>query len=147
MKQTEKIPELIKRIYEIVNELEELFPGRPFTPDGHMIGSIGEVLVAEYYDLELLPPSYQGHDARDKQGRLVQIKATQGNSIALRSEPDRLIIIKLLKDGSFENIYDGDGKIVWENAGKMQSNGQRRISINKIKGIKDERDKKGESGL
>lgn len=140
MKQTEKIPELIKRIYEIVNELEELFPGRPFTPDGHMVGSIGEVLAAEYFDLELLPPSYQGHDARDKKGRLVQIKATQGNSIALRSEPDRLIIIKLLKDGSFEKIYDGDGKIVWENAGKMQSNGQRRISLSKIRGISYERD-------
>lgn len=135
MKQTEKIPELIKRIYEIVNELEELFPGRPFTPDGHMVGSIGEVLAAEYYDLDLLPPSYQGHDARDKQGRLVQIKATQGNSIALRSEPERLIILKILKDGSFEKIYDGDGKIIWESAGLMQSNGQRRISLSKIRGL------------
>jgi len=133
MKQTDKIPKLIKRIYEIVNELEELFPGRPFTPDGHMVGSIGEVLAAENFDLELLPPSFKGHDAKDMQGRLVQIKATQGNSIALRSEPDRLIIIKILKDGSFEKIYDGDGKIVWESAGLMQSNGQRRISLSKIK--------------
>lgn len=135
MKQTDKIPELIKRIYEIVNELEGLFPGRPFTPDGHMVGSIGEVLAAENFDLELLPPSFQGHDAKDKEGRLVQIKATQGDSIALRSEPDRLIILKIFKDCSFEKIYDGDGKIIWESAGKMQSNGQRRISINKIKNL------------
>jgi len=142
MKQTDKIPELIKRIYEIVNELEVLFPGRPFTPDGHMVGSIGEVLAAENFNLELLPPSFKGHDAKDKQGRLVQIKATQGNAISLRSEPERLIIIKLLKDGSFEKIYDGDGKIIWESAGKMQSNGQRRISFNKLKGIINERDKK-----
>jgi hypothetical protein len=132
MNQTDKIPDLIKRIYEIVNELEELFPGRPFTPDGHMVGSIGEVLAAEHFDLELLPCSYKGHDARDKQGRYVEIKATQGNSISLRSKPERLIIIKLLKDGSFEKIYDGDGKIVWDNSGKMQSNGQKRISLNKI---------------
>jgi len=135
MNKTDKIPELIKRIYEIVNELEELFPGRPFTPDGHMVGSIGEVLAAENFDLELLPPSFQGHDAKDKQGRLVQIKATQGDSIALRSEPERLIILKLLKDGSFEKIYDGDGKIIWESAGRMQSNGQRRISLSKIRGL------------
>ena len=135
MNQTEKIPELVKRIYEIVNELEELFPGRPFTPDGHMVGSIGEVLAAEYFDLELLPCSFKGHDARDKQGRLVEIKTTQGGSISLRSEPERLIVIKLLKDGNFEKIYDGDGKIIWESAGLMQSNGQRRISLSKIRGL------------
>jgi len=135
MKQIDKIPELIKKIYEIVNELEGLFPGRPFTPDGHMVGSIGEVLAAEHFDLELLPPSFQGHDAKDKEGRLVQIKATQGDSIALRSEPDRLIILKIFKDGSFEKNYDGDGKIIWESAGKMQSNGQRRISLSKIRGL------------
>ena len=133
MKQIDRIPELVKRIYEIVNELEELFPGRPFTPDGHMVGSIGEVLAAENFDLELLPPSFKGHDARDQQGRLVQIKATQGASISLRSEPERLIILKLHKDGSFEKIYYGEGGIIWENAGKMQSNGkQRRISLSKI---------------
>ena len=147
MGKTEIIPELVKKIYSIVNELEELFPGRPFTPDGHMIGSIGEVLVAEHFDLELLPPSYKGHDARDKLGRLVQIKATQGNSIALRSEPERLIVIKLMNDGSFEKIFDGEGKIVWNNAGTMQSNGQRRISLSKLKGLRDERNKKGESRL
>jgi hypothetical protein len=135
MNQTDKIPDLIKRIYEIVNELEELFPGRPFTPDGHMVGSIGEVLAAEHFDLELLPCSFKGHDARDKQGRLVEIKATQGGSISLRSEPERLIVIKLLKEGSFKKIYDGDGKIVWESAGLMQSNGQRRISLSKIRGL------------
>lgn len=132
---TEKIPELVKRIYAIVNELEELFPGRPFTPDGHMVGSIGEVLVAEYFDLELLPCSFKGHDAKDKQGRYVEIKATQGEAISLRSEPDRLIVIKLLKDGSFEKFYDGDGKIVWNSAGILQSNGQRRISLSKIRGL------------
>jgi|SRR5690606_5301547 len=136
MKQTDKIPELIKRIYEIVNELETLFPGRHFTPDGHMVGSIGEVLAAEHFNLELLPASFQGHDAKDKDGRFVQIKATQGNSVALRSEPDRLIILKLKKDGNFEIVYDGDGKIVWENCGSVQSNGQRRISLTKLRSLK-----------
>ena len=77
--------------------MEELFPGRPFTPDGHMVGSIGEVLAAEYFDLELLPSSFKGHDARDKQGRFVEIKATQGDAISLRSEPERLISYKIIK--------------------------------------------------
>lgn len=39
------IRSLVQRLYRITSELEELYPGRHFTPDGHMVGSIGEVLV------------------------------------------------------------------------------------------------------
>jgi len=31
----ERVPDLVGRLYEIVSELEGLFPGRHFTPDGH----------------------------------------------------------------------------------------------------------------
>ena len=99
MKNIEQIPNLIQELYKIVGRLEELFPGRPFTPDGHMVGSLGEVIVAHYYNLDLEKPSVEGYDAVDALGRKVQIKATQGNSIALRSEPEWLIVIKILKTG------------------------------------------------
>ncbi|MGL5504982.1 MAG: DUF6998 domain-containing protein, partial [Aeromonas veronii] len=36
---------LVQQLYSTVEELEEMFPGRLFTPDGHMVGSIGECLV------------------------------------------------------------------------------------------------------
>jgi hypothetical protein len=127
------IPELVKRLYGIVNELESHFPGRKFTPDGHLIGSIGEVLVAEKYNLDLLPNSAKTHDAVDKDGRLIQIKATQGVSIGISSEPDWLIVVKINKEGVAQEVYFGLGKPVWENAGKMQKNGQRRISLNKLR--------------
>jgi hypothetical protein len=38
-----QLPEAVSRIYEAVEELKREFPGRPFTPDGHLVGSIGEV--------------------------------------------------------------------------------------------------------
>ena len=41
----------IKALYEISQELEALFPGRHYTPDGHMIGSIGEALAASYTNI------------------------------------------------------------------------------------------------
>lgn len=66
----------IREIYKIANELEEMYPGRHFTPDGHMIGSIGEVIAAEEYDLELFEASHPVHDAKTKDGKQVQIKAT-----------------------------------------------------------------------
>jgi hypothetical protein len=46
MKSVQEIPKLIKELYGIVDSLEALFPGRHFTPDGHLVGSIGEVLAA-----------------------------------------------------------------------------------------------------
>ncbi|MEY3457412.1 MAG: hypothetical protein RL215_569 [Planctomycetota bacterium] len=37
-----RFPQLLRDIYAAVDELERMFPGRHFTPDGHMVGSIGE---------------------------------------------------------------------------------------------------------
>ncbi len=41
-----EIPSIVQEPYSIVDRLEELFPGRRFTTDGHLVGSIGEVLAA-----------------------------------------------------------------------------------------------------
>jgi len=37
----------VAKIYEAVEELRQEFPGRPFTPDGHLVGSIGEVIASK----------------------------------------------------------------------------------------------------
>ena len=123
----------IKELYKITNELESKYPGRKFTIDGHLVGSIGEVIVAENYGLSLLPNSAKTHDAVSKDGKRIQIKATQVKNISISSEPDFVIVIQLKLDGSWIEIYNGPGKIVWDNAGKMQKNGQRPISIHRLK--------------
>jgi hypothetical protein len=38
-----RIPELMEKLYRVGDELEDLFPGRPFTPDGHLVGSHAEI--------------------------------------------------------------------------------------------------------
>jgi hypothetical protein len=91
------VPGLVKDLYAVVARLESLFPGRRFTLDGHLVGSIGEVLAAARYGLELLPPSTKRHDARARDGRLVQVKATQTNSMGLRSKAQHLSPAALLK--------------------------------------------------
>lgn len=123
----------IKALYEISHDLEELFPGRHYTPDGHMIGSIGEALAASYYNLELFPASEKTHDAKAPDGRLVQIKASQINRVALSSEPEWLLVLKIHKDGTFSEEYNGPGKLAWEHCGKLQKNGQRPISLAKLR--------------
>ena len=130
---TEEIPRLVRQLYEVVRQLESLFPGRRFTPDGHLIGSIGEVLAAHYYGLDLYPGSEPKHDATAKDGRRVQIKATQGTGVGLRSEPETLLVIKLERDGTFDEVFNGPGGIAWEATGPEQKNGQSPISLSKLR--------------
>ena len=129
------ITEIIQDLFETVRELEQRYSGRKFSIDGHLLGSLGEVIAAEHYGVTLLPNSYEKHDAKDKQGRMVQIKATQINRIAISSEPDYLIVIQITPDGNWSEIYNGAGSRVWNNAGKMQKNGQRPISIAKLRAL------------
>lgn len=136
------ISDRIKALYAITNELEAKYSGRKFTPDGHLVGSIVEILVAEHYGLTLLPNSSETHDAVDQNGTLVQIKATQINRISISSEPEHLIVIRIYQDGSWEEIYNGPGYLAWSNAGKMQKNGQRPISLSKLKGLMNLVDRK-----
>ena len=123
----------ISDLYAITNRLNSLYPGRHFTPDGHMVGSLGEVVAADYYGLELFEASHPVHDAKNSQSRLVQIKATQGTRVALNEEPNYLIVLLIHPDGSFEEIYNGPGKQVWEACGKQQKTSQRPISLTKLR--------------
>jgi hypothetical protein len=135
MNAIDTIPGVVQRLYELVAELETAFPGRPFTPDGHLVGSLGEVLASHYYDLALLPCSTECHDARTTDGRLVQIKATQADRVALRAQPDHLLVLLLKKDGTTTEIYNGPGTLAWQHCGKQQKNGQSPISVTKLRAL------------
>ena len=125
---------LLGDLYRIVHRLEGLFPGRKFTPDGHLVGSMGEALASYMFDLKLLPASAPGHDAITADGNtMVQIKLTQGKSVALRSEPQHLLVLRLDSDLVIEVVYNGCGTAVWRNTGKLGSNGTRTISVAKLR--------------
>jgi len=126
-----KVIQLVNQVYENTAELTRITE-RPFTPDGHMVGSAGEVLAAFVYDLELLPQSTERHDAR-KGDLLVQVKATGGDRVALSSTaPEHLLVLKI-EDGKPTEIYNGPGALAWKNAGKLQKNGQSQISVALLK--------------
>ena len=130
---TEHVPELVRRLYALVGEFEALFPGRAFTPDGHLVGSIGEVMAAYRYNLTLHRASSTAHDAVAPNGTQVEIKATQGTSVALRAEPEQLIVLHLGKDGHATEVFNGPGNLVWSNCGEIQKNGQRAISLSRLR--------------
>ena len=65
-------------------------------------------------------------------GKLVQVKATQDRSVALRAQPDHLLMLRLQQDGIFEEIYNGPGTLAWQHIGKRQKNGQYPISVRRL---------------
>jgi len=126
----ERFQELIRDLYRIVGELSAMFDGRPFTLDGHMVGSLAECYAAYHYDLTLNRCSTPSHDAI-REGRNIEIKATQAKKVALRSGPEFLLVFRLNPNGSFDEIYNGPGAPVWALVAnrKSTSNGQHQVSL------------------
>jgi hypothetical protein len=104
------VPVLIGQLFQIVQLLNKIFPDRPFTLDGHLVGSIGEVVAAYTYGLELEKCSNEGFDAKTEDGRTVEIKLTGGNSVSVSSEgqpPDLLVVLQLKKTVGFTEVHNG----------------------------------------
>ena len=135
MGQRIKLPEPVADIYRAVVRLEEPYPGRKFTPDGHLVCSIGEVIAAEALGLTLYPASYAGHDAHDDKGGDVQIKMTAGHSVAMYAECVRLVVLKVVSPEEAEIVYDGPGAPAWAHAGKKGINGQRVVRLTKLRAL------------
>ncbi len=128
---SEQTTRLIQDPHGIVADLEEIAPGRRFTPDGHVVDTIGEVVAG----LELMPASTEGYDAVAPDGRTVAIKTTQRTSVAVQADvevPDHLIVLRIEPGGTVKVVYNGPAVPAWDLAGTPQKNGQRRISLTRL---------------
>jgi hypothetical protein len=134
-----RLPEPVAAIYRAVADLERLYPSRKFTPDGHMVGSIGEVVAAEALGLTLYPMSRPGHDAFDAVGD-VQIKMTAGKSVAMYADCVRLVVLRVVSPEEAEVVYDGPGAPAWAGAGKIGKNGQRVVGLARLRAIRAQLD-------
>lgn len=115
----------------IVRELEKAFPGRHFTLDGHLVGSIGEVLAVYYYGLELYPASVPKHDGC-VDGKEVQVKITQRETVLLSEKPDYLIVLYLSESGAAFEVYNGPGVVVWNSVENKDKRGYKHLRVNKL---------------
>ena len=122
------IKEKIQKLISIVKELETDFPGRHFTLDGHLVGSIGEVMAAYYYGIELYAASAVAHDG-EIDGKKVQIKISQQDDIVINHEPEYLIVLYLRKNGDVFEVYNGPGEAPWNSASKRDSHNNRHMPV------------------
>lgn len=130
-----EVKNLIGQILKASGRLT-LLTKRPFTLDGHMVGSIGEAYAQEDYSVRLYPPSHQDHDGTWN-GREVQVKATQRNSVELKGPSDLLLVLKINPDGSYKEIYNGDGNAPWQCLAHRKATpaGYIRISLKRLRAL------------
>lgn len=115
---------------------------KSFTLDGKLVGDIGEVLVAEHYGLTLYKNNEHQHDGylTNSPDKKVQIKASFNNYFYfpknLSKIPEYFIAVQLSKEGTFEEIYNGTGKLVYDNLLShlpTERKNNYRLSVSKLK--------------
>lgn len=121
----------VRTLLDQVNALEALFPGRHFTLDGHLVGSLGEIAAAYHYGIELFRPSKEHHDGFVG-NRNVQIKITQTDNVLIGEEPEYLIVLYLARTGNIYEVYNGPGAIPWKTPGKPDKRGYKHLRVNKL---------------
>lgn len=135
--QIKRLKDRILQLLAIVAEIENEFPERHFTLDGHLVGSIGEVMAAYHYGVQLYIASKAVHDG-EIDGRKVQIKISQQDNIVINAEPDYLIVLYLSKKGKVYEVYNGPGKKPWETATKPDNHKNRHMMVNKLMRLDEE---------
>ena len=110
------ISDAIKQMLQVVKQLQQVYPAKKFTLDGRLFGYIGEVIAETAYDIKLHDDLRKHHDARATDGRQVQIKATMKASLTFPCDhiPDYYLGIKIHRDGTFTEIFNGPGSLAWE---------------------------------
>lgn len=139
MDKSRELTNMINELYELTGRLEAMYPGRHFTPDGHLVGSIGEVFAAERYGISLFRAGYETHDGKAPDGRLVQIKATQRSAIGISSEPDYLLVLSIDDKGQLAEVYNGPGRPVWQlvSGRKRPKTGQYQVSLARLRRLNE----------
>jgi len=126
-----------RQVFQLCAELSKE-SGRPISPDGHLVGGLGEIMAAAEYDLVLAAPSTGGYDASlaSDEDVKVEIKATTRTSVTLSGESpgaDRLVALQIDRDTATPTFfYWGPAEPAWVYAKERGSelSGQWTISLN-----------------
>lgn len=126
---------LVNSIFAACAELSRR-TGRKVSPDGHLVGSLGEVFASQELGLTLASASDAGFDAIAADGTLVEIKTTTRASIAFSpnaTKAERVVVVRLDPiTGDPRIVFDGAMTVALTLAGKPQKNGQRQVTVSRL---------------
>ncbi len=113
MPKHQALTEGLALVFQGIERLSLAFPNRRFTIDGRLVGDIGEVIAELEYDVNLHEVSQPEYDGVTTDGRRVQIKATFKNSLTFKTTPDFLLGFKLYPNGTYEEVFNGPGHLIY----------------------------------
>lgn len=127
---------LVRDLYEITAKLKKLHPHRNFTPDGILVGSLGEVLAEFHYGLLPLDTGHKAHDCSIGTCS-VQVKTTQRENIQMTGPCEHLLALRLMPDGTAQEVFNGPGELVWDQLKDkpIPKNGQYPVRLNKLRSL------------
>ena len=139
-----KLPEEVRDLVHARNRLRQRFDkySLRFTLDGNLVGDLGEAIAAELFGLKLVgTAAHKGIDARDLEGRTVQIKATgRGKTFSFThtdAAAERLLALVLDYElEEVEVVYDGSYKAA---IGALPESwfGQKTVTVNRLRSLSD----------
>jgi len=124
----------IAAIYEIAHELGREFNITTCTPDGHLLGAIGQIAAKIACGLSF-GSTMEEHNCTwsDGKGSLaIQVRCTGRGSVAIRKEPNYLIALEISETGKIRLLYNGPGEYVWKKI-KHQKQKQKSASKDQLK--------------
>jgi hypothetical protein len=119
----------IGEIYQIADELGKAFNIDTCTPDGHLLGAIGQIAAKIAFGLEF-GSQKEEHNCTWSDGLRkvnVQVRCSGRGSIALRQQPEHLIALEILETGRIRLLFNGPGESVWRRI-RHQKNAQKYVS-------------------
>ena len=134
-----KFKEMISAIYDIANKLGREFNITTCTPDGHLLGAIGQIAAKIAFGLKF-GSDMEEHNCTWSDGKRnldIQVRCTGRGSVAIRKEPKYLIALEISETGKIYLLYNGPGEYVWERI-KHQRQPQKSASRNQLKNAKME---------
>lgn len=123
------IKEALALVFAGIDKLQGAFPHRAFTIDGRLVGDIGEIVAELDYDITLDEVQRPGHDAITRSGRNVQVKATFKDQLTFKTVPDLYLGLKLREDGSYEEVYNGPGSLIFAKFAHRNGIGEKLLSF------------------
>jgi len=102
--------------------------------EGRLDESIGEALAAWVYNLQLRRKFPGASRAVTEEGIEIQLKVTRSTkgTIGIWQTPTFLLVLQL-SGNDLAELYNGPTCNVWDSAGKLRSNGQRRIPVSRLR--------------
>lgn len=135
--QNEIIKTALSKVFSGIDDLQaeckEKY-NKEFTIDGRFVGDIGEAFAAIHFEIKLHNkqlPDYDGRTSDNK--RNVQIKASFKESLTFKNCEGYYLGLKLFKDGSCEEVFNGPAKIISDYYSHRSGIGKKLLSFPIIK--------------